>query len=236
MTDHQLKQQQVINKIEEQIKSNSLNFSIVSPVADLENDPRICLTSVHLPKENLKQQIQQFLIEPLRKLTPDFYYYTPDSLHITIKNIRVINNPPHFTKEDVEKVKKVFTEIVPQHKQFNVYFYKLLLFPNSLALMATTDPELDDVILTLDNELNSAGVPDDKVYTNSKYFFSNMTLARFSTTPSEEFKQKVQELSNTLNLKPYTIDSVTLLTCNAVFKNRQIKGTWKLQSPSTPYP
>lgn len=229
MNNHQLQQQKVINKIEEQVKANLLNFSTVSPVEDYEKDPRICLTSVHLSNEELELQIKKLLTKPLHKIEPDFYYYTADSLHMTIKNIRVINNPPHFTAEDVEKARKVFSQIIPKHKQFNVYFYRLLLFPNNLALIGTTDSELDSIILNLDKELNKAGVTDDKVYVNSKYFFSNITLTRFNTPPSEEFKQKIQELSNSIKFKPYIVDSVTLLSCNAVFKNRKLIETWYLE-------
>ncbi|MBI2600404.1 hypothetical protein HYW42_00460 [Candidatus Daviesbacteria bacterium] len=229
MNNHQLQQQKVINKIEEQIKANSLNFSTVSAVEDYESDPRICLTSVHLPNEELKGQIRELLTEPLRKIAPDFYYYTSDSLHMTIKNVRVINNPPHFEEEDVNQARKVFSQIIPQHKQFNVYFYRLLLFPNNLALLGTSDMELDSIILDLDVALNKAGIPDDKIYANSKYFFSNITLARFNTPPSKEFKQKVKELSDSIKFKPYTINSVTLLSCNAVFKNRKTIETWYLK-------
>lgn len=148
---------------------------------------------------------------------------------MTIKNVRVINDSPHFDEEDVQKAEKVFTETIPQHKKFNVYFSKLLLFPNNLALIGTTDEELDRIILDLDNKLTKAGIPDDKVYTNSQYFCSNMTLARFGTSPSEAFQQKVVELSESLKFKPYQVDSVTLLTCNAVLKNKQIRGTWELK-------
>lgn len=229
MNDHQLQQQKVINKIEEQVKTNSLNFSTVSPVEDYENDPRVCLTSVHLPNEEFKFQIRELLTEPLRKIAPDFYYYTADSLHMTIKNICVINNPPHFTKENVNKARKVFSQIISTHKQFNVYFYKLLLFPNNLALIGTTDSELDSIVLDLDKTLNKAEMPDDKVYSNSKYFFSNITLARFNTPPSEEFKQKVKALSDSMHFKPYVVNSVTLLSCNAVFKHRKIIETWHLK-------
>lgn len=56
-----------------------------------------------------------------------------------------------------------------------------------------------------------------------------MTLARFNTSPSEEFKLKVQDLSDSIDFKPYIVDSVTLLSCNAVFKNRHIRGTWYLK-------
>lgn len=232
MNNHQIQQQNVINKIEKQVKGGLLNFSTVSPIEDYENDPRICLTSVHLPNEELKLQIKKLLTDPLRKIAPDFYYYTTDSLHMTIKNIRVINNPAHFTAEDIKKARKVFSHIIPKHKQFNVYFYRLLLFPNNLALIGTTDSELDSIVLNLDKELNKAHVSDDKVYANSKYFFSNITLARFNTPPSEGFKQKIQELSSSVKFKPYIVDSVTLLNCNAVFKNRKIIGTWYLKERS----
>lgn len=223
-----MQQQKIIKKIEEQVNADSLNLSTVSPVEDFDNDPRICLTSVHLPNKKLILQVQQELIEPLRKIMPDLYYYSADCLHMTIKNIRVINNPPHFTENDKKKVKKVFSEIIPKHMQFKVYFYRLFLFPNNLALIGTTDPELDSIVIDLDKKLKKVGVPDDKVYANSKYFFSNMTLARFNN-PSEKFRQKVQELSDLIKFKPYIVDSVTLLTGNAVFKNPEKLGTWSLK-------
>ncbi len=42
-------------------------------------------------------------------------------------------------------------------------------------------------------------------------------------------EQKVKEISATLQFSAYTVDSVTLLTGNAVFKKRSIKGTWHLK-------
>jgi 2'-5' RNA ligase len=140
----------------------------------------------------------------------------------------VINDPPHFGKDDIKKVKKVFYEVVPKHKKFNIYFYRLLLFPNNLALMGTSDEGLDNIILNLDQKLKDAGFADDKIYSNKRYFFCNMTLARFSQ-PSNYFKHKVKELSRSLSFKPYLVDSVTLLTCNAVFKKRNILHTWYLK-------
>src|SRR3990167_5224836 len=224
--DYQQNQKRVIENIEKQIKQNSLQFSTVDPVEDFDNDPRVCLTSVHIPNNFLKNKIQKQIIDPLRAVSPEHYYYLADPLHMTIKNIRVINNPPYFNDQDIEKAKQIFSQTIPKHSKFNVYFYRLLLFPNNLALIGTTDEELDNIILDLDNKLTAGGIPDDKVYTNSQYFFSNMTLTRFSTPPSDIFKQKVTELSDSLEFEPYQVDSVTLLTCNAVLRNKQIRGTW----------
>lgn len=228
-SSHQEKQVEIINKLEDQINSSSLTVSTVAPVDDYENDTRICLTSVHIPSSKLIDQIQNSVIKALEQTSPDMFYYPSDSLHITIKNIRVINDPPHFTDEDIQKAKAVFASVIPRHKKFRVYFYRLLLFPNNLALVGTTDPELDSIILDVDNELNKAGIPDDKKYLNLQFFFSNMTIARFNSKPTAEFIQKVSELSDSLVFEPYMVDSVTLATANAVFTKRSIIETWKLQ-------
>ncbi|HCR81415.1 MAG: hypothetical protein UY13_C0002G0427 [Candidatus Pacebacteria bacterium GW2011_GWB1_47_8] len=228
-TNHQLEQQKVINQIAQQISNNSLNFSTVSIVEDYAKDSRICLTSVHFPHRYLVDQVQRELIKPLRKIEPGFYYYPSDSLHMTVKNIRVVNDPPHFNEEDIGTAVKIFSEVIPQHKKFKAYFYRLLLFPNNLTLIGTTDEELDRIIFDLDQKLKAKSIPDDKIYANSRYFFSNITLARFNNAPSEEFMRKVEELSTSLRFKPYEVSSVTLLTCNAVFQNKRIRGTWQLK-------
>ena len=227
--DYQQNQKKVIENIEKQVKQNSLQFSTVDPVEDFDSDPRICLTSIHIPNDFLKNKIQKQIIDPLRVILPEHYYYSADSLHMTIKNIRVINNPPHFNNQDIEKARKIFSEAIPKYSKFKVYFYRLLLFPNNLALIGTADEELDKIVLGLDRKLRQAGVPDDKIYSNPKYFFSNMTLVRFNNPLSEEFKTKVKNLSDSLSFEPYLVDSVVLLTCNAVFKKRQTIGTWGLK-------
>lgn len=229
MTDHQQNQVEVINQIEEQIRNNSLKSSTVSPVIDYKNDPRICLTSVHFPNQPLKDYVRENIIEPLRSVTPEIYYYPKESLHLTIKNIRVINNPPTFTFEDIKKAQVVFSRVIPKRKKFKVFFYRLLLFPSNLALIGTTEPELDKIILDLDYELEETGIPDDKKYVNSKYFFCNMTLARFNKPLTQEFKDKIKQLSKNIKIDIYTIDSVSLIASNSVLNNLQIIDTWKLK-------
>jgi len=229
MASYQDNQRNVIDAIEKQIQTNSLTVSTVSPVDDYQKDSRICLTSVHFPKEFLVQKIQETVIDPLRDIEPEHFYYPRDSLHMTIKNIRIINDPPHFTDGDIQKAKAIFSDVIPRHRKFNVYFYRLLLFPLNLALIGTTDPELDSIILDLDRKLIEAGVPDDKKYVNDKYFFGNITLARFKNPVSDTFQQKVGELSRTISFAPYAVDSVSLATGSAMFTKRNVYGTWELQ-------
>lgn len=228
-TVHQEKQLEVINSIETSLKKSSVSFSMVAPVEDFSKDNRICLTSVHFPKISFLEKLQKEIIHPLKNISPEHFYYSNKSIHATIKNVKVINDPPLFSKKDVEITKKVFQEIIPQHKSFKVYYYRLLIFPHNLALVGTTDPELDKIILDLDSALLKAGVPDDKKYLNDKYFFSNITLVRFNSPITEEFRKKIIELSQ--NIKPfaYEVSSVTLLTGNATMMQRNKRATWLLK-------
>lgn len=227
--EYQKAQIEVIKKIEQQANSNTMQFSTVSQVGDYAHDPRIALTSVHFPNQTFLTEVQKKILDPLRKISPNHYYYPQNTLHITVKNVRVIHNPPTFTEEDVHKVKKVFEEIIPKHHSFKSYFYRLLVFPGSVALIGTADNELDQIHIDLDNALRKAGVPDDKQYLNTHNFFSNMTLARFTSPITKEYKEKINEISENLIFKPYEINSVTLLSCNAVMNYQKIIGAWKLR-------
>lgn len=227
MRNHRSRQVEIIDRLEDLAQKNASDFSTVTPVADFENDPRICLTSVHFPLLELKNLILKE-IQPLKYKFPEHYYYDHESLHLTIKNIRVINDPPHFNKEDIKKAENIFSNIIPRHSKFNVCFFKLLLFPNNLSLIGTTDQELDNIILDLDEELKRWGLADDKKYINSKYLISNVTLARFTKPVTPAFRKMVNKISKEIETDPYTVDSVSLITANAVLKKLQIINSWKL--------
>lgn len=229
VTGHQRAQIELINMIEVQANTNSMRFSTVDPVDDYRNDSRIALTSVHFPEADLIKFINGNILDPLKKCSPNHYYYPTSSLHLTIKNVRMVCDPPDFDAGDVLKVKKVFTKTIPRHKKFKTYFYRLLLFPANLALVGTTDPELDFIHLDLDKELKKVGVPDNKRYLNAHYFFCNMTLVRFTSPITQDYKEKINELSHSIYIDPYEVNSVTLLSCNAAMNKQQIFGTWKLK-------
>lgn len=227
MNEYQKRQLEVIAKLENQIRVGAKNFSVVTPVSDFESDPRICLTSVHFPSASFLREVQN-VVEPLKDLSPEHYYYGPKSIHITIKNIRTISDPPHFNERDIEKVREVFSRVVPKHHKFNAYYFKLMLFQNNLTLVGTTDEEYGKIILGLDDELNRVGIGDDKKYVDSKVFFSNITLVRFVKPINDEFKEKVEAVSSSIKMKPYEIGPVSLITANAVCKKLEVIETWRL--------
>lgn len=228
-TSYQKGQINVINEIERQVKNNNIRFSTVDPTNDYVNDSRICLTSVHFPSYKLLEYIDKTLIQPLKKISPEHYYYDKTSIHMTIKNVRTICNPPDFNLKDINRVEGVFRDIIPKHRSFRVFFYRLLLFPTNLTLIGTTDPELDLLILELDKNLIRVGVPDNKQYSNNRFFFINITLARFAVPVSQQFIDKAESFSTQIVNTPYIIDSVSLVTSNAALKKLNVIDTWYLK-------
>jgi hypothetical protein len=229
VTAYQLKQKEVIEKIEEKLKSNTIDFTTVSPVDDWDTDNRICLTGVHILDGFIRSQITDKIIKPLWTIAPDHHYYTGDTMHATIKNVRVIADPPRFSNEDIQNAKEIFARVVPMHKTFQAFFYRLIIFPGSLNLVGTTEEELNNLVLDLDQNLKAKNIMDDKIYSDPKTFFTNVTLTRFTKAPADDFKIKVGELNKTISFDNYVFDSVTLLTCNAIFEKRNIIGSWALK-------
>ena len=226
INNHRKNQIKVIDLLEQKFKDKKI--SAVRPVDNFKNDPRICLTTVHFPKKYFINKIFTDIINPLKKVDSRLYYYKPTSLHLTIKNIRTIENPPNFTKDNVIRVTNAFTKVIPSFHKFNIYYYKLLILPYSISLLCTTDPELNKLFLKLDKTLNIIGLPDNKSYVNKKYFFINMTLARFNKPVSIKIMKKVKELSSKIDFT-YTVDSASLIEANASLETCNIIHTWKLK-------
>ena len=228
LNHYQKEQLKVIQQLEEAIQNKKISFSVVAPIENFETDRRICLTSVFFPSKEFKNKVISEIIQPLKQIEPKHYYYPSSALHLTIKNIRVINYPPHFTKQDIQIADKIFSQIVPKHKTHHVYFNRLLAFPVNLALIGITDKERDELILDLDKALKAAHLPDDKQYLNDKYFFANITLLRFAHPPSKKFLNKVKSLSKKIDFPVVKINQVNLITANAVLKKLKIINQYPL--------
>lgn len=228
-TQYQKNQISIISKIANQSQSGKVSFSTVSAVSDYKDDKRICLTTIHFIKKDFKEIITEKIINPFKKLFPNNFYYLPDSLHITIKNIRVVADPPNFSDLEINKVTKILEQVSLTHKRYRAYFFRFIIFSNNLSLIGTTDEESDKLVLDFDKKLNENGVADDKNYFYNKFFFVNISLLRFYEKPSALFKQKIVKLSEEIIFPPYLIDSLSLVKGNAVMSKKEILGHWRLR-------
>lgn len=229
--DYHVMQREVVRKITGESVKDGLHVSVVPRMENYETDESLCLTSVVFPPADLGESIKANLIDPLRKLEPCHYYYPTRSLHVTIKNIRTIAKPANFGVNQISAANSVLSTIVPTFSRFSLSLQDLVAFENSAAIIGYSDRTLRDLILSLDNALHSAGIPDDKQYVSDSIFFGSMTVCRFRKPPSAKFMALLSRISAGLD-EEFQVNVIRLIVCNAVChpKNRRTEGEYHLLS------
>ena len=219
--NYQTQQKRLIEQIEAQIAQGSFGATVVEKQTDYESDPARCLASVcRLPME-LADYVERAVIAPLRTIQPCHYYYCAEQIHLTIKNIRVIHDPPRFNDNDVRSVEELFANIVPKHSPFDFKLQGSVLFPTSLAIIGYSDRSFGDLIHDLDQGLRRIGLPDDKHYASDSIFFGNVTVCRLTDTPSQGFLEQVRAFRER-EFGQFTVKCIDLVSCNAVYTSRRI--------------
>jgi hypothetical protein len=207
-------QKLLVKELENSVNNKITKSTFVEMQTDYANDDQICLTSVvFIPKE-ISSVIVSKLIESLRKIESEHYYYLPESMHLTIKNVRVIHKPPLFTDEDIEKAKQVFKKTITEFTVYNFSLEDVILFPTSLSLMAYADELHKKLVLALDKGLKEVGVPDDKRYLSDSVFWGNINICRFVKAPGEKFINEVNKFRN-IKIGNLKAEKISLITCNA---------------------
>lgn len=215
MTPFQEKQLALMRQMESQLVSDPRASTIVPMQTDYWNDPQIALTCISYVPKDIAKRIQTELINPLKAIEPDFFYYPNDGLHITIQNVRVIHNPPSFTPKDVNRVQSVLGSMAPSARPFPFTYQGLLSMPTSVSLIALVTPAYDQFVRRLRASLAAAGVPDDKTYFTDEIIFANTTIIRYTHKPSELFIETLENLQH-ISVGTWTPKTVSLVTMNAV--------------------
>ncbi|MBI2410559.1 MAG: hypothetical protein HYV32_01500 [Candidatus Kerfeldbacteria bacterium] len=203
--------------------------TVVEMQKDYVHDDQICLTSVVFIPDDISQKIMSDVIEKLKKTEPHHYFYLPESMHVTIKNIRTINKPPVFSETDINKVNELFNEIIPQFPIFEFTVEDVLMFPTSLSIMGYSDETLQKLVYALDEGLQKIGVPDNKKYFSTSVFWGNITICRFAKNPQIAFINEVQKMRD-VKIGKFKVEKVQVITCNAVCHpaSRRIVGKYDL--------
>lgn len=191
------------------------DVSVVPITTNHRTDPARCLTTVAFPSAELAARIEDTLITPLRNLEPVHHYYHRDELHLTLKGVQVISNPPTYSDADIAAVDAMLRSRIPQHAPIPFQLERLVRFPTSLALFATSPAAFGTLVQDLDQALTRIGVPDNKRYVSNTVFFGNITLCRLTQKPSPAFEALATSLMNT-DLGHMLVTEATLLTGNAV--------------------
>jgi 2'-5' RNA ligase len=221
-------QERVVNQLRAGSQRNS-GASVVPIRSDYKTDRAMCLTSVAFLPADIAQDVYRRIVGPLKGIEPIHHYYPPDSMHITIKNIRTIHDPPLFTQADVRKVARLFAELIPQRPSISFWLEEVVSFQTSAALIAYSDVGLRDLVRALDAGLNEIGVPDNKQYISDDVFFGNVTLCRYTHPPSKEFSDAVEGMAHAYK-ETLKVETIHLITCNAICdpESRRVFQSYKL--------
>lgn len=219
---YQEKQEALFNKIEDQFKKGKSPSTLVESVSDYQNDPRRCLTSVVFAPPKIEDVILKKIIEPLKKVDPNQYYYVPGSFHLTIQNVRVSDFPIRFSEDDIEKARTVFQKVIAKHRAFNFEIGGLFELPTSLGLRAFSTKDLFNLASDLRGKLKNAGLPDDKKYASGDVIFGNMTICRYTSQPNDSFLREIRKLKN-VEVGKFTVSKVSLITTSSICHPTQTK-------------
>ncbi len=215
MVSYQKQQELLLKEIEKDFKEGKFPATIVEPVQDYSSDNRICLTSVVFLPQEIQRIVDEKVIKPLKELDKRQYYYLPQSLHITIQNIRTISDPPLFSKKDVEKVKNVLREVITRYEPFDFSIEGFFELPTSLSLCAYSDEILKQLVFEIRKSLKKVGVPDNKKYASDEIVIANSTICRYIGLPNDAFFEEVGKLKN-IDVGRVQVKNVSLITTNSV--------------------
>lgn len=180
---------------------------------------------------HIAQQIQQVVIEPLRAIDPKHYYYSPENLHLTVKKLHTIHDPPTFSELDITQIHEVCEQVIPKYASFRFQFCEFDRQATSLSLVGHCDRSFFDLSRELDGALSAAGIKDYKrsySYQQGK-FFGILRLARFVHPPSLAFREHLIDLLSAVDFS-LCIREVTLASGNQVnhVATRQIHRRYPL--------
>lgn len=211
------KQKEILDRLEALSWAGESPASSVPLSSDFETDSRLCLTFLSFLPTTIQETVSA-LVEELKALDPDQYFYLPESLHITIQNVRRIADPPTFTAVDIAAADRAFQETIAQNnlKPLRFQLSGLLLLPTSLAVTVYTEKTYGDFVIALRRNLIEHKIPDNKSYISDDIVFGNITIARFGSPPSIKLKERVAELKLSFSDVEYLAEDICLVTTSAV--------------------
>lgn len=211
---YQKQQKELIDQLEKALANGVQRSTVVEMRSDYANDRHICLTSVVFVPDKISKKIISGITDRLKKIEPHHYFYPPESMHLTIKNLRTEGNPPLFTPQDAKKADELFKKIIPDYRVFEFNVEDVLTFPTSLAVMAYSGDAFHELVVELDNGLKKIGLPDNKKYFSNSVTWGNITVCRFTKKPGVKFLNAVKEMRD-LQIGKFKVEEIKLIICNA---------------------
>jgi hypothetical protein len=182
---------------------------------DFANDNRISLAAIKFLPGALSDSIERELSHPLAAEDARQFFFANESLHMTVQNVRKISDHATFGEKEIMAARLAFERVAADFAPFEFSLEGLLVMPASVAIRAIAEPRFAEFSRKIRFELSSLGVADDKPYIDNDVVFGNITFCRYTATPTESFKAKVEKLRR-IELGKLVIDSFDLLSTNSI--------------------
>jgi 2'-5' RNA ligase len=199
----------------ETLLRNQENATVI-PIRDsFENDDRTSLGIFATIPDSIAAEIAR-VQSALRMVAPHFHYAPPESLHLTVQNVRTIAKPPTFTSDDARCVADIVRQVSEHHPTQQVKVHGIIQLPTSVLITVFYPEPMQRLIAELSENLTRIGLPDDKRYVDATTRFGNITICRFTAPPTAEFSNAVATFRQH-NAGEFQIPSLTVASTNAVF-------------------
>lgn len=215
-------QRQLFDQIESSWKRGEVPSTFVDPVKDYANDERQNLGCFALADSEIKNVIVEKIINPLKNADSRQYYFLPESLHVTIQNIRTSHKPALFSERDIEIAKGVLADVIPKYGALTFNFEGIFELPTSISIRAYCNENFRELVRELRAALIDRGIPDDKKYASETVFGANMTVCRFTSQPNQDFYTAVK-LFKTIYIAKMQAKEIFLISSNPGFHPSKTK-------------
>lgn len=175
----------------------------------------IGLTLIHLLPSELSTLIENQVLDPLRAFRSKHYWYPAADRHLTLKNVRIARTHAVFPRDLVEGAANAIGRVCMTTAPLDFDILGPVCLPTSIVVRAIGTLAHRQMILSLDRELFSSGVPDDKVYASNDVFIGNITVCRFTESPAAELVEAIGALRD-LFVASQTVRAASLVQCDEV--------------------
>lgn len=211
-------QARIISVLNDATRTGSFSASVVEPVSDYENDTRIFLSIIAFPPPGIAEEVVA-MQRALRAEDPRQFYPPAPALHVTVKSVRTISDPPSFSASEAGALADALTRSSSTIRGAHISLEGLLLTPSSAALAGYTDEAFPSLVRKLDRALEMVGLADDKRYVSNDVVFTNLTFVRYTCDPTPGFRALLETYDG-ISLAPFPIRVLELISSNCAFNAR----------------
>src|SRR3989338_2623024 len=185
----QEKYDEIFNSSKSSILNNDIDID--ANLSNIADDKRLGLT-VLIPLGDIFQKV----IDQLKQVEPEQYYYPATDAHITVIDFIGGSEDFIFDEKQVEAYKEILEKVLREFSKFNIKFKGLTAGKGAVMAQGFSDDTLQKLRAKLREEVNKQGIELKERY--KKVVTAHSTIMRFKKKIQnpEALVNKIEELRN----------------------------------------